>query len=67
MISLDTAHWRSYSWRSWVSGTPGDHHVGVLGTLELRPDSRAAQEDNLEPEVLDPAQVGDDSRHRHQG
>jgi len=45
-----------------------DPHVGVLRlVLELRTLGRPAQEEHLEPHVLDPAQVGDDTGHRHQG
>jgi hypothetical protein len=44
-----------------------DHHVGILGpVVELRPLSRPAQEEDLEPAVLGPSKVGDDASHGHQ-
>jgi hypothetical protein len=33
----------------------------------LRPRGRSAQEEDLEPAVLDPPHVRDDARHRHEG
>jgi hypothetical protein len=45
-----------------------DHHLGILGpSLESRPLGRPAEQDDLEPGVFDPTQVGDDTRHRHKG
>jgi hypothetical protein len=44
-----------------------DHHVGVLGpVVELRPLSRPAKEEDLEPAVLGPSKVRDDASHGHQ-
>jgi hypothetical protein len=56
----------------WISiqrrVAPPAGHVGVLRVFaELRADGRTAQEEHVEPQVLGPAQVGHDARHRHQG
>ena len=63
---------RAVSSTMWISiqrrVAPPAGHVGVLRVFaELRADGRMAQEEHVEPQVLGPAQVGHDARHRHQG
>jgi hypothetical protein len=50
-----------------VERLAGDDHAAVLEVVtELRRGGRPAQEDDLKPAVLDPAQVGHRTGHRHQ-